>query len=169
MKRPEVIIIMGVSGCGKTSVAEALAQAWHYQMLDADDYHSRYAKRQMADGIGITDRVRKPWLTRLVAAIEQQCSKQQGVVLACSALRKAYRDKLRSDLPQAQFIHLAISAKTARQRLLARQGHYAKESLLDSQFATLEAPFDELNTICIDAEQPLETVLREIEFTITAK
>lgn len=146
------LVVMGVSGCGKTSLGQALANALGARFIDADDLHPQANREKMAEGIPLTDGDRAPWLD-LVA----QCLTDQApVVVACSALRRAYRDRLRQ-AGEVRFLHLAAPQEVIAQRLARRQGHFMPPVLLTSQYATLEAPGPE-EAITLDAALPLETL-----------
>ncbi|UBV43368.1 gluconokinase [Deinococcus taeanensis] len=131
---PQRLIVMGVSGSGKTSVGEALAAALHTTFLDADNYHTTEARARMHAGQALTDADRAPWLARL----RQHLCGHGRLVLACSALKRAYRDELR--VPGVQFLFLDVPELLLRDRLQRRTGHYAGVSLLDSQLTTLQRP-----------------------------
>lgn len=125
---------MGVTGSGKTSVGELLARDLGWTFADADDYHTPEAKAKMARGEGLTDADRAPWLARLHALL----AGQPHTVLACSALKRAYRDAL--CVPGLRFVYLRVPEALLEQHLAGRQGHYATASLLPSQFAALQEP-----------------------------
>ena len=131
---------MGVCGCGKTAVGEILALRLHGHFEDADHFHTDAAKDKMRASIPLTDEDRWPWYEKLRALIIDQRAQVPHYILACSALKRAYRDRLRaSDLPeQIVFIHLDGSFELIRDRMAMRQGHYMPLSLLESQFAILE-------------------------------
>ena len=143
-----VIILMGVSGAGKTTVGQLLAQQLHWDFADADDYHSATNIAKMRQGIPLTDDDRAPWLETLRTLISNWIAARKNAVLACSALKRAYRDELQI-APEVQFVYLKGSAQLLHQRLHARQGHYMTEQMLDSQLQTLEEP-EEALTINVD-------------------
>lgn len=128
------VVVMGVSGSGKTTVGREVAARAGWPFLDGDDFHVPGARARMARGEGLTDADRAPWLARLRAGLEAL----PDVVLACSALRRAYRDALR--MPGLTFLFLDVPRELLQARLAARAGHYAGPGLLPSQLATLEAP-----------------------------
>ncbi|WP_425146044.1 gluconokinase [Deinococcus sp.] len=138
--RIQALIVMGVSGSGKTSVGRELAAALGWAFLDADDVHSAEAKAKMARGEGLSDADRWPWLERLRAELEAKVGsgRTTGAVLACSALKRRYRDVLR--LEGVYFVYLRLPCALLETRLRARPGHYAGPSLLSSQLAALEEP-----------------------------
>jgi gluconokinase len=138
-------VVMGVSGCGKTSVAALLAERTGGVFLDADDFHSVENKARMAAGLPLSDEDRQPWLDRLNAALRLHASTDaRPLFLACSALRERYRDRLAARVPALRFIYLKGSKELIRARLDARRAHFMPAALLDSQFATLEEPTDAL-------------------------
>jgi carbohydrate kinase (thermoresistant glucokinase family) len=126
---------MGVAGCGKTTLAQALAQALGMDCLDADDLHTDDARAKMAAGVPLTDEDRAPWLARLNAALREN----PPLALACSALKQSYRDRIFADVaPLPALIWLDAPRELIAQRLAARAGHYFSPALIDSQFAILE-------------------------------
>jgi gluconokinase len=138
--RRGLYVVMGVSGCGKTTVGSALAGALGVPFVEGDDYHPHENVRKMASGVPLTDADRAPWLQALARRIAQASTADEGVVVACSALKRAYRDLLRQPAPALRFIHLHGPPSLIAQRLAARSGHYMPATLLDSQLATLEPP-----------------------------
>ena len=150
------IIIAGVAGSGKTSLARALAKKIAWQFVEADDYHTAQSKQKMASGKPLNDDDRAPWLSKL----NQIMQKQAPAVLACSALKQGYREALSQNL-ETRFIWLTIERDAAYQRIAARTNHYMPASLIDSQFTTAE-PL--LKGIVLDASKPL-TELTEIAYS----
>ncbi len=132
------IVVMGVSGCGKTTVGKLLAASLALPFVDADDLHPPRNVALMAAGTPLTDDDRRDWLQACGAAL--QAASPSGVVLACSALKRRYRDGLREAVPGLRWLFLQGSAAQLQARLAARQGHYMPASLLYSQLATLEPP-----------------------------
>lgn len=149
-------VVMGVSGCGKSTVAMALAERAGGVYLDADDFHPAANKEKMAAGVPLTDDDRWGWLDALNAELRGRTS--ETIFLACSALREVYRERLRAGLPGLRFIYLKGTKEVIRKRLEARKGHYMPPSLLDSQFATLEEPAD---AIVVDIDQPMASMIEE--------
>ena len=131
---------MGVAGAGKTTVGHVVASRLHVPFLDADNYHDPAAIALMRAGKPLDDALRTPWLQRVVEATERLDGR--GFVLACSALRRSYRDYLRSHITAAQFVHLAVDEDSLRLRLRGRSGHFASADLLPSQLETLELDDD---------------------------
>jgi gluconokinase len=151
------VIVMGVSGSGKTAVGRALAKELDLEFIEGDDHHSAANVEKMAAGIPLTDEDRWPWLRTLAALIAERHAQDAGTVLACSALRRDYRDVLRAAAPTEESfaIQLDADAKTLRSRLEHRSGHYMPASLLESQLATLEPLEPDEAGAVIDAT-PLE-------------
>jgi gluconokinase len=136
-----VIILMGVSGSGKTMVGRLLASAIGYQFYDADDFHPPANIDKMSRGIPLDDTDRQPWLETLGALVRRCLAAQTDAVLACSALKEAYRRYLLID-PHIRLVYLKAEPALIRERLLQRRGHFMNPTLLESQFATLEEPHD---------------------------
>ena len=142
-----VVIVMGVTGSGKTTVGALLAQQLSWIFADADDFHSAANKEKMHAGIALTDADRAPWIAALHEQIEKWISQDQDAVLACSALKQSYRDALAPSgqaQPQVRLVYLDGSYELIRERLLRRHGHFADEHILKSQFEALEEPNDAL-------------------------
>ena len=133
------IILMGVSGCGKTTVGKQLAAALDWRFYDADDFHSSTAIEKMAAGVALTDADRLPWLKRLRGLIDDGLGRDLPSILACSALKKSYRDILTTG-NNAIIIYLKADHSLIEKRLAARQNHFMPAALLHSQFSTLEEP-----------------------------
>lgn len=131
---------MGVSGCGKSSVGEELALRLGARYIDGDDLHPEANRAKMAAGVPLTDDDRWPWLDRVTHELAAGLAGGGGVVVACSALRRAYRDRLRAAGPGLRFVFLEVDQATVLARLQGRKDHYFPASLVASQFATLEAP-----------------------------
>jgi gluconokinase len=153
-----MVVMMGVCGCGKTTVGQAVADALGWHFLDADAFHPPENVAKMAAGTPLTDEDRWPWLDRLRDELHAIDARGEHVVLACSALREAYRRRLQQ-AGDVKFVYLKGDRATIAPRLSARQGHYMPASLLDSQFAVLEEPKEAL---VIDAGAPLDTQVSEI-------
>lgn len=150
-----IVVVMGVAGCGKTTVATALAAALGWRFLDADDYHPAANIRKMADGRPLDDDDRRPWLDRLRDALADEDARGQSVVLACSALKASYRATLASRCRAVQWVHLHGRFEEVLPLIRKRRGHFMKEDLLRSQLATLEPPRDALTlpvTLTVDEQ-----------------
>jgi gluconokinase len=132
------LVVMGVSGSGKTTVARLLAERLGWPFAEGDDFHPAANVAKMHAGQPLTDEDRKPWLEALAGWIGDREQDGTDVVLTCSALKRRYRDVLRDGHPSVRFLHVTVDPATLRQRLERRQGHYMPASLLDSQLAALE-------------------------------
>jgi gluconokinase len=151
-----VIILMGVSGAGKTTVGKRLAQVLGWRFLEGDDFHPPANVAKMASGQALTDEDRAPWLERLRQAIAEALAQGEDVVLACSALRQAYRERLTVDAARVRWVYLWAPREVIARRLAQRTGHFMPPSLLDSQLQTLEAPADALR---VDVTAGLDEVV----------
>lgn len=139
-----VIILMGVTGVGKTTLGKRLAEALGWRFLEGDEVHPPANVAKMAAGVPLTDEDRAPWLRRLRELIAEALERGEDMVVACSALRQSYRRLLTVDPSRVRWVFLNAPPALINRRLLERQGHFMPASLLDSQFATLEAPEDAL-------------------------
>lgn len=137
-----VLILMGVTGAGKSTVGDLLARKIGWRFYDADDLHPATNKEKMSRGIPLTDEDRLPWLNAMRAVIEKCLSKGTDAVIACSALRQAYRDVLLVDPAKVRFVYLKGSKALIEHRLARRTSHFMNKALLQSQFDTLEEPVD---------------------------
>ncbi|MBE0615854.1 MAG: gluconokinase [Burkholderiales bacterium] len=153
------VVLMGVTGCGKTTVGSLLAKVCGWEFHDADDYHSAENVAKMKSGAPLTDQDRWPWLEHLNSLLIDSDRQGQNLVLACSALKQAYRDRLARGCTAAHFVFLDGDKDLIRARLAARKGHYMNPKLLDSQFAILERPQDALR---LDAAEDPEILVRRI-------
>jgi gluconokinase len=149
-------VVMGVSGCGKTTVARALAEKTGGLYLDADDFHPPTNKKKMAAGVPLTDEDRWGWLDSLNAALKAEAGRP--VFLACSALKQVYRDRLSDGVAGLRVLYLKGSKECIRKRLELRKSHFMPPALLDSQFAILEEPAD---AVVLDVEKTPAEVVRE--------
>ena len=158
--KPLQIVVMGVSGCGKTTVANGLAGALSLEMVDGDDLHLPQSVSKMRAGQALEDTDRWPWLERIGHYLAQAPDGSVGRVVACSALKRAYRDAIRRLAPRVRFIFLDGKPELIRQRLAVRTGHYMPPELLDSQFQTLERPdASEPDVSTLTGTAPAEQVL----------
>ena len=146
-----IVVVMGVCGCGKTTVGRALAQELGWTFIEADDLHPPENVAKMARAIALTDDDRWPWYDRIVLELRRLTDSGRDVVLACSALKQSYRDRLARG-GELRVAYLKGDAATIEPRLAARKGHFMPASLLASQFATLEEPAD---AIVVDIRQPV--------------
>jgi len=147
-----IVLMMGVCGCGKTTVGRALAQELKWRFIDADDLHPEANVAKMASGIPLTDDDRWPWYERIVDELRLLGAGGNHVVLACSALKQGYRDRL-ARAGDVRVVYLKGDAATIEPRISSRSGHFMPASLLASQFATLEEPTD---AFVVDVAQPPE-------------
>jgi gluconokinase len=154
-----VIVLMGVSGSGKTTVGQRLARALGAEFAEGDSYHPPANVEKMRRGIPLDDADREPWLERLRAEIGGWLEAGRKVVLACSALKQRYRDVLKAGRPGVRFVYLCGSEDLIRDRLKRRRGHYMPASLLASQFAALEEPGD---AITVDIGRPPDEIVTSI-------
>lgn len=161
MKRPPIFIIMGVSGCGKSTVGKLLAVEYKFPFFDGDDFHPEENVAKMSSGVPLNDSDREGWLKRLNSLAKEY--KDSGAVIACSALKKVYRDILKDDLEtQMEFVFLEGTKAQISRRLQERKDHFMPQGLLDSQFSTLEVP---VNAITVSIQQtPLKIVSKIIAY-----
>lgn len=139
-----VVIVMGVSGSGKTTVGSRLAERLGWSFHDGDDFHPLANVAKMRSGTPLTDEDRLPWLLAIQAFMQKCHADGQSAVIACSALKERYRDVLLRAEPWVRFVHLRGNRELIAQRMQARAGHFMPPALLDSQLATLEPPSDSL-------------------------
>ncbi|HTF97951.1 MAG TPA: gluconokinase [Cellvibrio sp.] len=156
-----LIIVMGVSGSGKSSVAKALADHYGYQFLDGDDFHSQESRDMMAKGIPLTDALRLPWVIRMRDYFREAATTTQHSTLAFSGLKRAHRDELRKAGLKTIFIFLHSDKDTIQTRVNKRAGHFMAPSLVDSQFDSLEDPSHETDIYRIDVRGSLEQVIAQ--------
>lgn len=158
-KSPQVVVVMGVSGSGKTTVGALLAGRLHWAFADADDFHSAANITKMHGGIPLDDADRAPWLKAIAAQIDEwRADGQQGVV-TCSALKRRYRDVIIGAREDVRLVYLRGDKDVIARRLVARHGHFMPASLLDSQFAALEEPAPEERAVVIPVgRSPTELV-----------
>jgi carbohydrate kinase (thermoresistant glucokinase family) len=156
----QVVLVMGPTASGKSMLGAALAQSLGWKFLDGDDLHPPENVAKMAAGIPLTDADRGPWLARVSDGIDAWLREGQSGVIACSALRRAYRDRLRR--PGLLIVEAWAPPEVLRARILQRPGHFMPASLLDSQLATLEAPAPDESIPRIDTTQPLSQSVETI-------
>ncbi|WP_145542046.1 gluconokinase [Yersinia alsatica] len=154
------IIVMGVSGSGKTTVGEAVARRIHAKFIDGDDLHPRANIQKMGSGHPLNDEDRMPWLERLSDAAYSLNHKNETGIIVCSALKRRYRDRLREGNPEMVFLYLKGSFDVIMGRLKARSGHFMPTDLLKSQFEALEEPgAGEPDVICVDIDADIDEVV----------
>jgi gluconokinase len=149
-----IVVLMGVSGSGKSTTGAALAAALGWRLIDADDLHPPQNVAKMAAGIPLTDDDRWPWLDRIVDTLRRTTAEGANVILACSALKQRYRDRL-AQAGDVRFVHLRGDPQTIAARLATRHHRYMPAALLESQFAALEVPSDAIDvdiTMSVDAQ-----------------
>lgn len=158
------VIVMGVSGCGKSTVGKLLAKKMDCPFYDGDDFHPAANIAKMSQGIPLNDEDRAGWLAALAELIRATLEKGESGVLACSALKQKYRDQLRVDEKQVKFVYLKGSYELIKARMEARPGHYMKPGMLDSQFAALEEPADAITVSIVEPPKKIvEQVLKQLK------
>lgn len=155
-----LFVVMGVSGCGKTTVGQALAMRLGCPFYDGDDFHPPANVAKMASGVPLNDGDRAPWLARLAGLLKQHEVKGETAVLACSALKQPYREQLRVS-PKVQFVYLVGSFDLIWQRMSQRANHYMKADMLRSQFAALEPPAA-AEAIHVAIDQAIDAIVDQI-------
>jgi gluconokinase len=159
---PNAIIVMGVSGCGKSSVGADLATRLGLPFIEGDVLHPKANVDKMAAGTPLTDEDRWPWLTIIGETIAEALVKGEGIVVSCSALKKIYRDHLRKAAGEhLAFVYLEGSHALLSARMGARTGHFMPPALLESQLATLEVPTGEHGVVTISIDQPVDSIVAD--------
>ena len=158
--KTQIIIIMGVAGCGKSTIGSMLAHELGWDFYDADDFHSESNRIKMAQNIPLTDEDRAGWLDSLRSLIGQNIQNEKSIVLACSALKKSYRDILMIN-DQVEFIYLRGTYEQIEARLLQRSGHFMSAKMLASQFDILEEPQDALTIDITHTPQEIISIIRK--------
>jgi len=153
-----VTVLMGVAGAGKTTVGKLLALQLGWKFADGDDYHPAVNLEKMRKGIPLTDADRAPWLASLRSLIGEWVAEGRSAVLACSALKCAYRERLQVG-PEVRVVYLKGSVALLQRRMRARHGHFMREGMLESQLATLEEPED---AVVVDVDRSPEEIVAEI-------
>lgn len=154
-----IILVMGVSGSGKTTVAQKLAESLGYKFADADDFHPQENINKMQNGIALNDKDRLPWLQKMQDIIKQHLSENKNIVITCSALKESYRQMLLVNHESVKLVYLKGSFELIHKRLKERLNHFMSEKLLKSQFDILEEPLD---AIKVDISQSLEVIVQKI-------
>ncbi|WP_408898317.1 gluconokinase [Nocardioides sp. R1-1] len=158
-RTPPLLVVMGVSGSGKSTVGAALAQRLGVPFADADDFHPPANIAKMTAGVALDDDDRIPWLEAIGRWLAEHDG--QGGVISCSALKVTYRDRLRAHAPRAAFVHLHGTREVIARRQASRPGHFMPASLLDSQFATLEPLGPQEAGMVIDVDQSVDAIVHE--------
>jgi gluconokinase len=160
-----IVVVMGVSGAGKTTIGKLLAGRLGFVFLEGDDWHPEQNVAKMAAGTPLTDEDRRPWLARLNALLREREARGESVVLACSALKEAYRESLSRGLDDWRLVYLEGGCELIRSRLEGRRHRYMPASLLESQFAALEPP---AHAIKADVTEPPESCVSAIVAALAA-
>lgn len=155
-----LVVVMGVSGSGKSTVGTALATRLGVPFADADDFHSPENVAKMSAGTALDDADRLPWLRNIGVWLSEH--RDGGAVVTCSALKRRYRDALREAAPDIVFLHLDGDRETVRTRVAARTGHFMPESLVDSQFDALEPLGDDERGVVVDFARPVAEIVDEV-------
>jgi gluconokinase len=158
-QKPIALIIMGVSGSGKTTIGLALENALGWAFFDGDDFHPPENLKKMTSGIPLNDHDRAPWLERLQHLISDQLQDGNSILIACSALKRHYRQVLKGGRSDVIFIYLKGDYQIIKARMQARSRHYMKPGMLRSQFETLEEP---INAMVINIDQPISQIVNKI-------
>lgn len=165
-----IVILMGVSGVGKTTIGQILSDKLGWPLFDADEFHSPASIEKMRNGIPLEDADRWPWLDRMNAMLTEKEGHGTSVLLACSALKQVYRDRLAKGITDLLWVYLKGGFDLIQGRLEARKGHYMKAGLLESQFATLEEPG---NALAIDIDGTpdaiADSILRQLQASPTRR
>ncbi|MEI2583466.1 gluconokinase [Scytonema sp. PRP1] len=158
-----IILVMGVSGSGKSTIGQLLADSLHWEFADADSFHSPENIEKMRHGIPLNDLDRMPWLLALQQAIQQCLQKNKNMVLACSALKATYRQVLVLDEERVKLVYLKGAFELIQKRLQTRQSHFMSEKLLKSQFDALEEPS---GAITVDVSDAQEVIVQKIRVSL---
>lgn len=160
--RCDAVIVMGVSASGKSTVAAVVARRLGWAHIDADDFHPQANIDKMRAGTALTDDDRVPWLDRMRAELDRRAAAEQPAVLSCSALKRKYRDVLRSSAARVEFVHLQASRELLVERLDDRSGHFFPGELIDSQLAALEVPDDDEGALLVSAAADAHGVAEQV-------
>ena len=162
-----IVVVMGVSGSGKTTVGQQLAARLGLPYAEADDFHPPANVAKMAAGHPLTDADRRPWLDAIAAWIDARRATGTGGVVTCSALRRAYRDRLAAGRPDVRLVHLRGDKALIAARLADRRGHFFKAALLDTQFAALEEPTPDEGVLTVSVDRPPAEIVDDIATRLT--
>jgi len=157
-----IILLMGVSGCGKTTIGRALADRLGWTFEDGDDFHPPENVEKMRIGTPLSEEDRIPWLDALAQTMRQRNAANRHTVVACSALTRAARDRLGASGEGVQLVHLAGSMELIRERIASRDHEYMPASLLESQFATLEEPDESERVLIVNISMPVDDIVETI-------
>ena len=161
-QRKPVVVVMGVSGCGKSTIGQMLASRLGFDFLEGDDFHSLPNVEKMKSGMPLNDSDRRDWLDALAERIRQTRQQGRSAVVSCSALKRAYRDVLRIAAPDLLLVHLVGDFTLLQQRISGRAGHYMPASLLQSQFLDLQVPQTDEHALSVPVDLPPEKILASI-------
>ena len=162
LRTAPAIVVMGVAGCGKTAVGEALAKALRADFIEGDGLHPPENVARMARGEPLTDALREGWLDAIGEHVATSVAGGRKAVAACSALKRSYRDRLSRFCPGIVFLYLRIDRETAWRRVANRKGHFMPASLVDSQFSTLEEPAEDERAVTVDGTRTVAGIVKEI-------
>jgi len=157
-----VVVVMGVAGAGKTAVGRRLAAELGWRFIEGDDFHPAENVDKIRRGVGLDDADRAPWLARLEREIRELLEREASAVLACSALKRRYREQLRVDPQRVRFVYLRCSPAVLAARLRERRGHFAGPALLASQLEALEEPAGADDALSIDGDASLRDVIAQV-------
>ncbi len=160
--KPILILVMGVSGSGKTTVAKEVCKHFSFEFVEADDFHGAASVEHMAKGKPLTDDMREPWILKLETHLRKRAENNQNIVLACSGLRRLHRERLLVDAFKSYTIFLSGDVDLIRERLNTRADHFFPSGLLESQFETLEVAADEAGIYNVDIARSLPEVLADV-------
>jgi gluconokinase len=166
---PRCVVVMGVSGSGKTAVGRTMAERWGDEFIEADELHSSNAIEKMASGIPLDDNDRLPWLRAIGAQLRRQAAADHGTVAACSALKRDYRDVLREYVPTTFFVELDGPLDVVRERVLSRHHEFMSPLLLASQYATLEPLGPDELGLRVDVTLSVEEVVAVVERALAGR
>lgn len=152
------LVVMGVSGCGKSVIGAEIAKHSGGRLIEGDAFHPPANIEKMSAGHPLNDQDRAGWLTRLGEEMAAALANGERPILTCSALKLIYRDRLRAAVPGLGFVFLELTPEVATERCAHRPGHFMPASLVKSQFETLEPPYGEPSTLVVDATQPIEAI-----------
>jgi len=169
MEPVDAVVVMGVSGCGKTSVGRHLAHRLGWPFLEGDRFHPPENIAKMAAGIPLRDEDRWGWLDAIAARLATAQATGQPVVVSCSALKRRYRDRLRTGAPRLLFVHLHGDRETIQGRMALRTGHYMPASLLDSQLADLEPPGPDEPVLTCGIDMPPEEIAAQLVLRVAGR
>lgn len=161
LTQPLLIIVMGVSGCGKSTIASALARELGFKFLEADDFHSTENRNHMAAGKPLTDSMRQPWINAMRECIILLSEQSKNCVLSFSGLKADHRTQIKNVPARNITLHLKGEQALIEQRMRARKDHFMPSSLLDSQFQALQDPSDEADTYTLDIDQSLDIINKQ--------